>query len=162
MMLAMGFTGKEAAEWKERFIAAFNFMGRKLWHMEAREVALLSERREAIAADVLLRDTVKESFIPLVADQGSKNAKHYWAAFARLLDRCAGIGTGQRQVSPAEVQSKLMMVANVLIYIVKTEVTMPGKYHEIYRRIATKAETFFGVPPVKHRPHKSKPVESEA
>lgn len=30
MFLAMGFTGKEAAAWKERFIAAFNAMERKL------------------------------------------------------------------------------------------------------------------------------------
>lgn len=35
MFLAMGFTGKEAATWKERYIAAFNAMEAKLLHLAA-------------------------------------------------------------------------------------------------------------------------------
>ena len=44
--LCMGFTGKEAAKWKEKYIEAFNLMGESLHNIDFRMSKLSSEQAE--------------------------------------------------------------------------------------------------------------------
>jgi Rha family phage regulatory protein len=69
MFLAMGFTGKEAAAWKVRFIAAFNAMERQLLENAAAQqipkpdgTLFLSHRADImVAADRIFRGVVRSS-----------------------------------------------------------------------------------------------------
>lgn len=69
MFLAMGFTGKEAAAWKERFIAAFNAMERQLLENAAAQqipkpdgTLFLSHSADImVAADRIFRGVVRSS-----------------------------------------------------------------------------------------------------
>lgn len=86
MFLAMGFTGKTAAEWKEKFIAAFNFY-------EAQYLRLLktvgSPEWQAARAETKevrreLTDVLKE-FVGYATLQGSKGASHYYGNVTKMV-----------------------------------------------------------------------------
>ena len=82
--LAMGFTGKEAALWKERFINAFNAM----------ETALLSQsnldwqqqRNDGKQVRRELTDVVSE-FVEYATAQGSKSAKMYYLQISKMTNK---------------------------------------------------------------------------
>jgi phage regulator Rha-like protein len=86
--LAMGFTGKKAAQWKEKLLKAFNRMERELaknhqnieW--KAARLQLKSVRRETT-------DRIKD-FVEYATAQGSKNAKMYYANITTMEYKALG------------------------------------------------------------------------
>jgi Rha family phage regulatory protein len=88
--LAMGFRGKKAAEWKEKFIEAFNEMektilrlayqarrqGQKEW-LQARAEGKVIRREET--------DTIKE-FVEYATSQGSKSARMYYVNITKMVN----------------------------------------------------------------------------
>lgn len=75
--LAMGFTGKEAATWKEKFIAAFNQMERKLRRIaiqKADPVRLLAVREKCASAGFMT-----DCLIDARAAQGKATKPHHFS-----------------------------------------------------------------------------------
>lgn len=73
--LAMGFTGKEAAAWKEKYIAAFNAMEQVL--IRQANASWQELRAQGKAARLEETDTIK-AFVEYATRQGSTNAAHYY------------------------------------------------------------------------------------
>lgn len=60
-LLVMGFTGKDALEWKLKYIEAFNSMEHRLKLIEQQELGRLMERIRSKEARKTLTDEIKES-----------------------------------------------------------------------------------------------------
>lgn len=60
-LLVMGFTGKEALEWKLRYIKAFNSMEQRLKLIEQQEIGRLIERMKGKEVRRTLTDAIKEN-----------------------------------------------------------------------------------------------------
>jgi len=93
-MLAMGFTGRKAASWKEKFLAAFNAMEAKhkadaeKMDWKAARLGLASARRE-------LTDVVKE-FVDYATAQGSGSASRYYVNITKMEYKALGLLEAQK------------------------------------------------------------------
>lgn len=80
--LCMGFTGKEAAKWKEAYIKAFNQMERQLLReqdkLEWKQARLQSKEVRKSVTDTISR------FVDYATNQGSKSAKMYYANITKM------------------------------------------------------------------------------
>ncbi|MBF0181317.1 MAG: Rha family transcriptional regulator [Magnetococcales bacterium] len=97
-LLAMGFTGAKAVQWKIRFINAFNVMERHILQeakaelRKARQAARQCqlEWQQARATGKLIRreetDTIRE-FISYAKGQGSRNAEMYFLSLSAMVNR---------------------------------------------------------------------------
>lgn len=74
-ILAMGFTGKVALEWKIKYEQAFSAMERALSNQQ--NLSWQDQRRNGKLARREVTDTIK-AFISYAELQGSKNAHHYY------------------------------------------------------------------------------------
>jgi Rha family phage regulatory protein len=86
--LAMGFTGKEAGQWKERFISAFNAMERTLRNHSAlhADPDWQKVRGNGKVVRRELTDAVQE-FVGYAAAQGSKSAEKYYMSITTMENR---------------------------------------------------------------------------
>jgi Rha family phage regulatory protein len=77
MMVVMGFTGRKAVEWKEKFIAAFNEATKPLSWIAAR-----AEGKEVrkITTDIIA------AFIEYARRQGSQSAEKYFMNFSKMVN----------------------------------------------------------------------------
>lgn len=73
--LVMGFRGKKAAQWKEKYINAFNAMERVLLHQA--NTAWQELRDQGKTTRLEATDTI-QTFIDYATRQGSQNAKYYY------------------------------------------------------------------------------------
>ena len=74
-ILAMGFTGKVALEWKIKYEQAFSAMERALSNQQ--NLSWQDQRRNGKLARREVTDTI-QTFIAYAERQGSKNAHHYY------------------------------------------------------------------------------------
>ena len=88
MMLAMGFTGKAAMEWKERFIKAFKDM-----RAELNRIALQKQsadwqaiRSKGKVVRIGLTDVIQE-FIEYATAQGSQSASMYYMNISKMENK---------------------------------------------------------------------------
>ena len=83
--LAMGFTGKNAAAWKVRFLAAFNAMAAELARQQAHRNDLLRQqtRLDGKRGRLVLTDAVHE-LVSYATAQGSRHAGKYYQAITRM------------------------------------------------------------------------------
>lgn len=79
--LAMGFTGKKAAVWKENYIEAFDMMEQAL--LNRQNLSWQQARIEGKAARRELTDTVSQ-FVEYASAQGSRNAYFYYPNLTRM------------------------------------------------------------------------------
>lgn len=89
-ILAMGFTGKGAAKWKEQFIAAFGIMERELMRIASRksDPTLKIANSEKSAAAILMTDCLQDA-----RGEAGKATKSYH--YANEHSMCAWVLTGQ-------------------------------------------------------------------
>ena len=80
--LCMGFTGKEAAKWKEAYIEAFNSMESKL-SRDTDNVEWKQARLQGKAARKSVSDTIGE-FVEYATGQGSKSAVMYFSNITKM------------------------------------------------------------------------------
>lgn len=80
--LCMGFTGKEAAKWKEAYIKAFNQMERQLLKrddsLEWKQARLQSKEVRRSVTDAI------RQFVDYATKQGSKSASMYYANITKM------------------------------------------------------------------------------
>lgn len=80
VFLAMGFTGKKAAEWKEKYIETFNVMEATILQMK--DGVLVGVRVEGKIARFSLTDVIQQ-FVEYADSQGSNNAKWYFTTITK-------------------------------------------------------------------------------
>lgn len=83
LMLAMGFTGREAVYWRASFIKAFNALGKAL---RRKQKALMTRERELIRAEVARSHSAVNAILAEVrAERGKTTEAHHYANEARLI-----------------------------------------------------------------------------
>ena len=156
--VAMGFTGAKAAEFKWKYIQAFNKMEQKL-------IEVLAERKSAEWLEVRnatkvgyekLTETIQTHLIPLAREQGSTAPDRvFYMNYAKSINKRLGIKSKSRDKLPVgklyEVE-KMQSMANISI---KGLVVKGTDFHKIYKstdstlddyaRISMTAQRFLGV-----------------
>lgn len=99
--LCMGFTGKEAARWKEAYIRAFNQMEKALLKQQD-ELEWKQARLQSKEVRKSVTDTIK-NFVDYATSQGSRSASMYYTnitkmeyAALELVEKGSKIPTGFR------------------------------------------------------------------
>ena len=89
--LVMGFTGKKAAEFKEKYINAFNQMEKNLKALINKNDASWSNKRlEGKISRLSLTDTISK-FVEYATAQGSTNAKFYYSNITKMEYKALGL-----------------------------------------------------------------------
>jgi Rha family phage regulatory protein len=95
--LCMGFTGKDAAKWKEQYITAFNMMERELLKQkDALEWKQARQQSKAVRRDIT--DTIKK-FVDYATAQGSKSAQMYYSNITKMEYKALGLIANSEQKS---------------------------------------------------------------
>lgn len=130
-LLAMGFTGKKALDWKLKYIQAFNamesFIREKLsseWQ-ETRIKGKLARRNET--------DVIMTKLIPLAISQGSKNAGKLYMTYSKLVNSCVGVPAKSRDKVTKRVLDVIYNLENLIEHVIIEEVEKETYYKDIYQ-----------------------------
>ena len=127
-LLAMGFTGKEALEWKLQYIRAFNQMenfirekSTQMW-IETRKAGKLTRKAET--------DTIQK-LVEYAKGQGSSHAEMLYMTYSRLANKMAGIN--KRDEATVMQLNNLSLMENIILHEVDLGIMQGKHYQEIYR-----------------------------
>jgi len=136
-MLAMGFTGEKAMRWKESFLKAFNAMEQTLLKQQ-KTVDWTAARLQGKAIRKNTTDTIQD-FIEYATNQGSKNAKMYYANITKMEYKALDILEQSKQVTGNFrdtldlMQIGFLQVAeNIASLAIKKGMEELLDYHDIY------------------------------
>lgn len=82
-LLAMGFTGRKAMQFKEKYIAAFNRMERELRRRQTKEAKALAARQAGIMARRTLTDEIRDS------GENDRMHGHAYSTYTNLVHKSA-------------------------------------------------------------------------
>ena len=85
----MGFTGKKSAEWKEKYIKAFNLMEKRLLKEKDNE-EWKQARLNSKGVRKSFTDTIKE-FVSYAESQGSTQAHFYYSNLTKMEYKALGL-----------------------------------------------------------------------
>ena len=148
--LCMGFTGKEAAKWKEAYIKAFSQMEKALLK-EQDKLEWKQARMQSKEVRKSVTDTIKD-FVDYAASQGSKSASMYYAnitkmeyAALELVERGGKIPAGFRDTLDLMDLCFLATAEQIAKQSMRTGMQQGLHYKEIYQlakeRVNAYAET---------------------
>ena len=127
-LLCMGFTGKEALEWKLQYIRAFNQMenfirekSTQMW-IETRKAGKLTRKAET--------DTIQK-LVEYAKGQGSSHAEMLYMTYSRLANKMAGIN--KRDEATVMQLNNLSLMENIILHEVDLGIMQGKHYQEIYR-----------------------------
>lgn len=146
--LAMGFTGKKAAEWKERFIAAFNQMEQELIRqaIQKQNSIWIQARQSGKVARLELTDAVQE-FVEYAHKQGSTNAHRYYSSITMMEYRALfmigrAVEDGFRDKLSALQSSHLTTAESIAQRALREGMTNELHYKDIYTLAKERVEQF--------------------
>lgn len=146
--LAMGFTGKEAAAWKVKFITAFNAMERALRQQDAYRFTFewKQARENGKVVRLTFTDNVQE-FVTYATHQGSKSADKYFMQltkmeYAALFMIGQAVGKGFRDRLNAHQLVNLGTAELVAQRALREGMEASLHYKEIYKLAKHKVELF--------------------
>lgn len=127
-LLAMGFTGKKALQWKLKYIAAFNEMEKILMQrasVEWKEARLLGKeaRREET-------DEIKE-LISYAEGQGSTHAGFLYITYSKLVKKMLGIES--RETADTLTLSRAAEMERIIRRVIKDGIEAGDGYKSIYQ-----------------------------
>lgn len=136
-LLAMGFSGKKAMEWKLRYIEAFNKMEKllqekstQIW-IESRKQGKLTRRAET---DVL------KDLVEYAKGQGSKNSQMLYTVYSKLANRMVGLKGKERDIATTSQLNNLSIFENIILNIIRVGMSQDMDYHDIYRLCESRCE----------------------
>jgi len=134
-LLAMGFTGKKAIEFKLAYISAFNKMERFIAekqsaeYLEARVTGKLVRKEET--------DTIKK-LVEYAKEQGSGHADMLYVTYTRLANKIVGIN---KRAEASTIQlSNLTFIERAIWLTVEEGMKLGMYYKEIYKSCKAKME----------------------
>lgn len=135
-LLVMGFTGKNALEWKLQYIQAFNQMEKLIQEKStaAYQVADQAEKATRRAET----DVIKE-FVEYARAQGSTHADHYYSIYTKLAYKAVGITD---KVSAAGMQlDDLSLAEHLIVHTLRAGMAAGRGYKEIYQDCKNRLES---------------------
>ena len=134
-LLVMGFTGKNALEWKLQYIRAFNQM-EKLIQEKSTASYQLSDQAEK-ATRKTETDIIKE-FVEYARAQGSTHADHYYSNYTRLAYKAVGIAD---KTTAAGMQLEdLSLVEHLIAHTLRAGMAAGYNYRDIYQSCKDRLE----------------------
>lgn len=135
-VLAMGFTGKKAMEWKWSYIKAFNQMenlirekSTQTW-IETRKAEKLTRKAET--------DTIQK-LVKYAKSQGSTHADMLYMTYSKLANKMAGIN--KRDEATVSQLNNLSLMENIILHVIDTGILTGKHYKEIYQDCKKRLET---------------------
>lgn len=136
-LLVMGFTGKDALEWKLKYIKAFNQMesfikekSTQTW-IETRKLGKLTRKAET--------DTIKK-LVEYAKNQGSEHSEKLYMTYSKLANNMAGIQ--KRDEATVRQLNNLSLMENIILHVIDTGILTGKHYKEIYKDCKKRLETF--------------------
>lgn len=135
-LLAMGFTGKKALEWKLQYIKAFNKIESLLkekstltWE-ETRRIGKLTRKSET--------DTIKK-LVEYAKEQGSTHSDKLYMTYSKLANKMAGISS--REEATVTQLNNLSMMENIILNVIQAGLEANKNYKQIYKDCKERVQT---------------------
>ena len=148
--LAMGFTGKKAAQWKEKFLAAFNWQATEIARLRTLQSTpeWAAARLEGKAARRIETDTIK-TFVEYAKSQGSKSAGQYYMAISKETNRSlffveSAVGAGFRDGLTSAQLASVAMAERIVERALLEAMASKVFYRDAYRIAADRLRQFAG------------------
>ncbi len=130
-LLVMGFTGKEALEWKLKYINAFNQM--EAFITERKSSEWLITRKQGKLIRRAETDTLA-NLAEYAEAQGSRNMRSkVYTIYSNLVNGLVGIKAGQRDIVPFKTISVIAFLEDMILHTVDEEMQKGTHYKEIYK-----------------------------
>ena len=149
-LLAMGFTGKKAAEWKIRFLDAFNAQAKEINRLLTLHAQpdWQAARIEGKAARCDETDVIR-SFVDYANSQGSKSAAKYFMVITKETSRAlfcvqSAVGEGFRDSLTATQLASLAMAERIVERALLEAMSSRIFYRDAYRLAADRVRQFAG------------------
>lgn len=136
-LLVMGFNGKEAIDWKMKYIEAFNRMEQIL----AQKQTEVYKDTRAYQKTIRKQETdAIKALVEYAEGQGSRNASRYYAILSKLADRTAGIA--DRETADIKQICTLAMVEDIISKSISDGIAAQEPYKDIYQECRQRLEQF--------------------
>lgn len=136
-LLAMGFKGKKALEWKLQYIKAFNQMesmlkerNTQLW-IEQRNQGKLTRKSET--------DVIKK-LVEYAKEQGSEHSQMLYLTYSRLANKMSGIT--DRELATINQLNELSFIENIILNQILLGMNREMHYKDIYQDCKRRIELF--------------------
>ena len=136
-LLVMGFTGKQAIEWKLQYIEAFNRMKTLLLQQQSQIWQDTRKYQKEIRKQET--DAIKH-LVEYAQEQGSSNAARYYVSLSKLADKAAGI-TDRDKATMGQLAT-LTLVENILHRCIMDGIDLEEPYKDIYQDCKQRIEQF--------------------
>jgi Rha family phage regulatory protein len=134
-LLAMGFTGKKALQWKLKYIEAFNKMEQAL--TERKQEQFINARKTGMLTRKSETDVLKK-LVEHAKAQGSTHADMLYVTYTKLVNKLVGVKT--RADADFRQLTDLMTLERVILSTVEEGINKGLDYHEIYKECKKKCE----------------------
>ena len=133
--LVMGFTGKEANQWKWDFIKAFNAMENII--REKSTTIWIETRRQGKLTRKAETDVIKE-LVEYAKDQGSQHSQMLYMTYSKLANAMAGVKS--RDSATITQLNNLSIFENIILTIIRNGINEGLNYKEIYQVCKSRCE----------------------
>lgn len=134
-LLAMGFTGKKALEWKLQYINAFNQM--ESFIREKSTQAWIETRRAGKLTRKAETDTIQK-LVQYAKSQGSTHADMLYMTYTKLANKMAGVQ--KRDEATVMQLNNLSLMENIILHVIDTGILTGMHYKEIYQACKKRLE----------------------
>ncbi len=130
-LLVMGFTGKEALEWKLKYIDAFNKMEAFIQERRSSEWLLTRKQGKLIRR---CETDMLANLVEYAESQGSRNMRgKVYTVYSKLINDLVGIQSGQRDSVPFKTISVIAFLEDMVLHTVEEEMKKGTHYKDIYQ-----------------------------
>lgn len=129
-LLVMGLTGKEAIEWKLKYIEAFNRMEQLLAQKQTEVYKDMRAYQKSIRKQET--DAIK-LLVNYASGQGSQNANRYYSSLSKLADKTVGIE--DRETATIEQLGALALVENIITKCIHEGIELQKSYKNTYQEL---------------------------
>lgn len=137
--IVMGFTGRDADEWKLRYIEAFNQMEALISERQSTEWLLTRKQGKLVRRS---ETDVLAQLATYATEQGSANMeKRVYQIYTKLVNSLVGIQKGGRETAPFKTLSVIAFLEDMILNTVRKEMENGTYYKEIYQKCKENGET---------------------
>lgn len=127
--LVMGFTGKQANEWKWKYIEAFNKMESVV--SQRRTSAWIETRKSGMLTRKAETDIIKK-LVDYSKQQGSTHSDKLYITYTRLANKAAGIDNG-RDTATVDQLNMLKVYEGIALGMIRDGMQAGKYYKDIYQ-----------------------------
>ena len=129
-LLAMGFTGKKALQFKLAYIDAFNKMEAIL--SERKTLDWQQMRKQGKLTRKSETDVIKQ-LVDYAKEQGSEHAEKLYIIYSNLANKAAGIQSKTRDKAPTHILYRLDYFEDIILKQIRLSMDENKHYKQIYQ-----------------------------